>query len=243
MRIIKLIVAVFALFTASVVVAPATLTLQPAACQCGVPDLLTDIVTPYVEVHVYGEDGRSRGCGSGVVLEIDGTILVLTNAHVAGMCGGSNTAKLVKHSEEPGIETAWALDVEFVSQCADLAFLKPRISCGLHPAKLGDTKLVRGETCWYCGTPMGFHASIEKTIINRPTVERDGHRYTAVNGNGWYGNSGGGMYVERDGKYVLVGIVTRLVWIDARTPLLCEDQKSIAEFLKEYKEQKNAKCP
>jgi hypothetical protein len=46
------------------------------------------------------------------------------------------------------------------------------------------------------------------------------------------------MYVIRDGEPVLVGTIVLLAWVDARAPLLCENQDAIAGILQRYCESK-----
>src|SRR5262245_42318663 len=171
---------------------------QPAAC-CDLEHAavqLAGVLDPYVEVRLHDRGGDYLGCGSGVVIELDGKVLVLTAAHVAEGGFLPPTLTLHKEGEECGVETTWQCDVESVSKTSDLALLKPRETTGLKAARYdGDTFVRRGETCWYCGTPRGLHASLEKSIVNRPCAVVDDRHYLLVNGNGWYGNSGCGVYV------------------------------------------------
>lgn len=206
-----------------------------APVSASAPDV-ADVVTSYVEVAVFDEQSRSIGSASAVIIQVDGETLALTCKHVAEYCVSPCKCKLVKVSEELGVRTEWDAAVAYISATHDLALLKPAESSGLTPAAfVGDVELRRGEDCWYCGTPRGFHSSLEKSIINRPHCEDDGERGFAVNGNGWYGNSGCGVYVVRDNRFVLVGIISRLIWVDPRTPLFCQGQAAIKAVLCDYK--------
>lgn len=201
-----------------------------------VADIVAGVVASYVEVAVFDEGSRPLGSASAVILQVDGETLALTCKHVAEYCVAPCHCKLIKVSEELGVRTEWDATVAYLSATHDLALLKPAEPTGLKPAVfLGDVKLERGEDCWYCGTPRGFHSSLEKSIINHPHCDADGERGFTVNGNGWYGNSGCGVYVLRDSKFVLVGILSRLVWVDPRTPLFCQGQAAIKAVLCDYK--------
>lgn len=87
---------------------------------------------------------------------------------------------------------------------------------------------------------MRFYGSLERSIINRPVAVSNGREYVVVNGNGWYGNSGCGAYVIRDGEPRLIGIMVLLAWADARAPILCENQMAISEMLGRYLKSKKA---
>jgi hypothetical protein len=121
----------------------------------------------------------------------------------------------------------------------DLALLKPRDPAGLKAAKFtGKTPVEAGQTCWYVGTPNGLHRSLEKSVINQTDFEAGylgGNSYYLANGNGWYGTSGGGIFVMEGEEFLLIGVVVRLVWADARTPVICQTQETITGFLEKLK--------
>lgn len=190
-------------------------------------DFCAQVISPYVEIN------SDAGTGSGVVVKYKGEIHVLTARHVVD---DYKEARLYKRTDCDNMEQAWVADVVKVSTKSDLALLKPRVPDGLVPAKVDyNVKLSRGEDCWYVGTHSGLHAMLEKSIINRPVYEIDDeferHKYTLVNGNGWYGNSGGPLYVKRGADYYVVGIVVRLAELNYRTPICAERLEDIREFL------------
>lgn len=204
----------------------------PVMAQAGT--LQQEVIDPYVEIHASG------AIGSGVAVEWNGDMVVLTAAHVANCNkqpdGTFTPMTLVKESEEGGYSQMWTADVLRVGDKADLAVLKPRHPAGLHAAHLmADISAVeRGEDCWYVGTAHGVHAGLEKSIINRPAFGTpDGRSLTLVNGNGWYGNSGGPLFVKRGDDYYLVGIIVVLTaGNDPKAPVGAENLASIEKFLK-----------
>jgi hypothetical protein len=196
------------------------------------------VIDPYVEV-----DGRV-GLGAGVVLNIDGQLLVLTAAHVANCSlnedGSYSPMQIKKQHDTENMTTVWTCDVVAICHGADLALLKPRIPVGLKPANFGAiTPLERGEDCWYVGTAHGIHAGLEKSIVNRPFVTIRNHEFTAINGCGWYGNSGGPLFVKRRDDYMLVGIIVQIAALqDPKTPLLAERLEAMAAFIDAYRQAK-----
>ncbi len=185
----------------------------------------SQVVSPYVEVRA------KDWFGSGVVIDVRGEQLILTAAHVVE---GQKKVTLYKRHEDEEMSTQWTADVVRICESADLALLRPRTPLGLTSAKIDHTaRAVRGEDCWYVGSHSGVHASLEKSIINRPVICIEDKKYTLVNGNGWYGNSGGPLFVKRGGDYVLVGVIVRLAVVNPRAPLCAEPIVSISKFLEE----------
>ncbi len=179
------------------------------------------IAAAYVQVN------GDAGTGSGVCVGE----YVVTARHVTE----ASDEVTLKRGDEDQMHTVIG-DVIFQSDEADLAVIKPRYPVhGSQPATLSTTPLARGETVWYCGTTIGIHGCIEKSIVNLPKYTKDKHSYFAVNGGGWYGNSGGGCYVIRDGKPVLVGILVRLIKCDHKSPVLCETGAAIEKCLSQCK--------
>lgn len=198
----------------------------------------TQMIAPYVEVRT------DSGTGSGVLIDLNGSQVVLTAKHVVD---NAKEFTLVKKTDCDCCETKWRADVLAIDPGNDIALLKPRLPTGLPSAKLiGGVVLERGEDCWYVGTHSRIHASFEKAIINRPCYEGESaygglHKFTLFNGNGWYGNSGGPLFVKRDDDYVVVGVVVQLAALNPRTPLCAERLEAIMEFL--GKQQKPAEPP
>ncbi len=195
-----------------------------------------EIVSPYVQIFY------QEWTGAGVVIDVKGEKLVLTAKHVVD--GEETECQLFKVDDLENTKTLWRADVVYKSDKYDLALVKPRNTSGLVAANyLGNVALERGQDVWYIGSPKGEHAFLERTIVNRPFYELAGYnsdfegkeyKHLILNGNAWYGNSGGPVFAKVDGKYVVVGIVTRLVWVDPRTPIACETQNSITAVLESY---------
>ena len=112
----------------------------------------------------------------------------------------------------------------------DLALLKPARDYNLPGAELlaGEPEL--GETAWFCGSGGAIPFVLEKTIVS--LVD---DRFLSVNGCGWYGHSGSGVFVERKGKLYLAGIVCHFMQHpgdNPRVPVECERQ--LRKFLDTY---------
>lgn len=189
----------------------------------------SQMIAPYVEVR------SADGIGSGVVIDWNGGQFVLTARHVVEL---NTPVVLVKRHDDDEMETRWNADVVFVSDEADLALCKPRTRIGLTSAKVSfDVKPERGEDVWCVGTHSGIHASLEKSIVNRPSFwlkdQWSDRKYLLLNGNAWYGNSGGPVFVKRGDDYYVVGILVRLVVMNPRTPMAAEGLRAIELFLKD----------
>lgn len=152
--------------------------------------------------------------GSCVALSYAGETYFLTAAHVAGE---NKVMELYKECDGPDSFRTIKVDVIAVGNPEagpDLALFKPRDAGTIPTARFNPLlKLREGEPAWYVGTPMGFHRSFERTIINNPHV-RAGIEddklwdHISVNGNGTFGNSGGPVFVRRGWHYTLAGIFT-----------------------------------
>lgn len=202
----------------------------PAEC-CAPADQTVEqgVCDPYVQITIPG-----KCIGSGTVIRVGDETLILTCAHVAiCMVDETDGAAVLGQAILTQGKKSWKADLAVVRFDRDLALLRPKSADGFSGVAhyTGKEKLTRGEDVWYCGTPRGFHSSLERSIVNQ--VCPDG--MVAVNGNGWYGNSGCGVYVKRGGRFVLVGVMVRLVWVDPRSPILCEPQEEINRLLNLYR--------
>jgi hypothetical protein len=195
--------------------------------------LESEVLAPYVEIR------QGDGIGSGVAITHQGKTRILTCSHIV-----SGEGPITLHQEDV-MGQRWRWKAKLIKRTeitdegskADLALLSPNTPKDLTPARLPSSlRLVAGESCWYVGTPKGLHRSLERSIINRTRVQLWGGPRVLINGNGWYGNSGGPMYVNRDGRYVLAGIVSCLQRVtDQRTPMGCESHATIRAFLRGIK--------
>src|SRR5581483_8694583 len=181
-----------------------------------------EVVAPAVRLEVPGE-----GYGSGVLIRHRGELLVLTAAHVAELA--------VEGKEAPFIINLTFMDgrvmggevIRFSPDWRkgepDLALVRPcGLTDGLQPAALvnGDPRFELGEEVFYCGFGGGFGPSLEKSIVNRVFA-----RFIAVNGHGWFGHSGSGVFVKRRGKWVVAGVLVAFVVHPnqhPKSPLACE---------------------
>jgi len=203
------------------------------------------------------EVSANGATGSGTIIAHKGDMLVLTAAHVVADCVKPKTVKYrdvngveytkieqqylpvtVSQSSKAGTRT-WRCKIVLYSPIEeegghDLALLLPEKAEGMHAAFRSQAPLEPGQDCWYIGTTLGLHRSLEKSIINRVEFEWEGNPFYVVNGNGSFGNSGGGLFVRHANKYILVGVVVR-IWRGHATPLMCQTQETIAAFLEEYK--------
>jgi hypothetical protein len=182
-----------------------------------------EVVSPYCEVIV---DGKCAGAG--VMIDHRGRVSCLTAKHVID--GGKTFA--VKRGKE-----TIPCRLQATDDTADLALLRP-----LHPVDWPTAHVPKavnlrwGERLWSIGTPGGVHSSLTPGTCNGPRWRYKGRLYLRYSGDGWYGNSGGGVYCYRGGTWVLCGITVALA--DAGNPrsaLFAEPLPAIRAFLKKVK--------
>jgi S1-C subfamily serine protease len=226
------------------VIAATALAVALLAVAAALGGVQEEVVEPFQEVRVAG------GLGSGTVVKVADEVLVLTAAHVVE--GAQNDGGPVHIRRERG-HTTTLISCDIVrysppeeSGGDDLALLKPADPAGLVPAALGlGEKLPAGRDVWYIGSPDGLHGSLERSIVNKPEhrFPKTGKQtFFLVNGSGYYGSSGGGVYVRNDeGKLVLVGVVTRAATGGPKTPLGCERPETVRKFLDGYAKRKDKK--
>jgi hypothetical protein len=192
-----------------------------------------EMLAPYVEVYT------KEGIGAGTCLQVDGHVMILTAAHVVEPAHKNKDLEIFASQDDGATITNRRCEIVAYSAVEpdgnDLALLKPKCETGLIPAIFGPcAHLDPGEDCWIVGSPHGLHRCLEKTIINRTDYEHLGHTWTVCNA-GWYGDSGGGLYVDQCGHYVLVGVICRLVATDdPRSPVMAQTQDVVNKFLTEY---------
>lgn len=123
----------------------------------------------------------------------------------------------------------------------DLALLQPLVDIPFNAAKLFSGKtsdLEAGEDFWYIGTPFGVSGVLERTILSDTNYyyPHFNSNYYLFNGNGTYGNSGGGAFVKRNGEYQLVTLVTLLAQPQNPKSSLCGVPVEVLnKFLNSYK--------
>lgn len=182
--------------------------------------LKEEVITPSVML----SDGDTP-LGTGTVIKWKDTVYILTAAHV--VTGSYVTVERTRMDwkGEPVTQTKRTvkpIDVEtqlgkattkrkativWYDEAEDLALLKLNEVKGLSIAVLSTCKccLEEGADCWYCGYGGGMKWNLHRTIINRIDDE-----CVWVNGGGWYGHSGSGLFVKRGNQYQLVGVVVEL---------------------------------
>lgn len=202
----------------------------------------TDVVAPAVSVREH----RDAPCGSGTVIRLDGEVLILTAAHVVDGAAKKGDPVYLAVRQGGDVETRRCRIVAYgwsggPDSGPDLALLRPDRAAGLDAAEVlraDDAALDHGETVFYCGDGAGLHRSLERSIINAPEWEPDDEpyrTYTRVNGLGWYGHSGSGLFVRRRDRWVLAGVVVMLErGRDPKSPLLCETPQTVRTFLARY---------
>jgi hypothetical protein len=193
-----------------------------------------EVIAPYVEVRV------GNSVGAGTVVKTETGLVILTAAHVVADAHKNKNLEIFASQDDGATITERRCEIVAYSAPEedggnDLALLKPKCETGLIPAIFGPTAhLDPGEDAWIIGSPHNLHRCLEKTIINRTDYEHLGHSWTVFNA-GWYGDSGGGLYVDQCGHYVLVGVVCRLVETnDPRSPVMAQTAETVNRFLTEY---------
>lgn len=191
------------------------------------------IKNSYVQIEgentVNGSTFSWTGCGTEGVYK--GRVFVLTARHVAHE---AHSLVLVHGSDDYTVKR----DAVCVHQdeSNDLALLwvsTPRDKREL-PDLLTAGPCV-GDKCWYvssgsgvfnwleCGTVAKLHH--KSGFIEKADV-------TLVTGMGWYGSSGGGVWVNDGNDYRLIGVVSHGAANSPRTPIGCPSGWEIMKFLK-----------
>lgn len=188
---------------------------------------LTDqVISPSVEVC-----DKDSGIGTGTVIEWKGKKLILTAAHVIEDAGSftvrlkSRVGKLIRYHKATVI---------LYDGIRDLALLEPVDPKTLPPgAKIApvNRELEAGDDVWYCGSGGGMFQNLQRSIINQLD-----DKFTWVNGGGWYGHSGSGVYRKSKRGYEMIAVL--VVLRDGRNPkapLGCVPLADLHSFLKRYR--------
>lgn len=225
-------------------------------------DVQRGVVDPSVQVENYkkAQDGdeesetepgyTSNGIGSGTCIRVRGELLILTAGHVV------KGADLVRIKKTFGVRVG----LDGISQRAtvvafsdpdsglDLSLVKPADGYGegLTPAAVLDTPTVLhlGEAVWYCGSGGGIENNLERSILNRLNFLMPGEPvpYLVVNGNGWHGHSGSGVFVKRGGRFQLAGVVLAGLRTYPKTPVFCRQPQEVRDFLAAYGAKASGGC-
>lgn len=117
---------------------------------------------------------------------------ILTNEHVI-----KGASKVYVHWKGKKIEGR----VIAMDSGLDLALVQ--VPVRLPKVELLDGPIWDGENTWVVGYPFGLSASITHGFIS-PKAPKEELRQESA--SIWFGNSGGGVFVLRDGRYVLAGV-------------------------------------
>lgn len=181
--------------------------------------------------------------GSGVCVEHKGKVWILTCSHVVSdlmtprevevkigeqVHKVTDTTPRLAECERKGGGTfkarvVWYSRAWESANAIDLALLEPMDAKGLKGCKLlpKGKEIEEGEDAWYCGSG-GAKFVLEKSIVSRLS-----RRYLDVNGVGWYGHSGSGVFLKRDGTYYLAATLSEFQQHpddNPKAPLRCERQ-------------------
>jgi S1-C subfamily serine protease len=177
-----------------------------------------------------------RWYGSGVEGSYRGMYGILTAAHVVD-APAEFEAVIEREGQADRVESVMvtALDRE-----KDLAWLTVSWKRGplvdLTPLAGRPTL---GEDIWYMGYGAATQRWVEKSIVARRSWKREGGPWDftgfLVTGRGFYGNSGGPVFVERGERLVLAGIISQWATEDDSccgfSPLAAVGPGEIASFL------------
>ena len=168
-----------------------------------------------------GERDASRGIaslakggfGSGVVIEKDGELYVLTNSHVVGI------GEKVDLAFENGSETTKirGLSVVYQDDKADLALLKLPDDSDVAPLVLSDKSLNDGDEVWSAGFP-GLSGNpswqVGQGIVSNVCLRVPNNDYIYIQHTAQVdrGSSGGPLLVKTSGGYEVVGLNTLKVF-------------------------------
>lgn len=158
--------------------------------------------TPPADPPKPGPEKSGGSMGSGTVIgdihhhvgNKDGVFhsAILTNEHVI-----RGASRVYVHWKGRKIEgRVIAIDAEL-----DLALVQ--VSERLPKVELLDGPIWDGENTWVVGYPFGLSASITHGFISPKAPKQELRQESA---SIWFGNSGGGVFVLRDGRYVLAGV-------------------------------------
>jgi S1-C subfamily serine protease len=161
----------------------------------------------YPTVKVITTTQASFKSGSGFIVNRTGSILtIVTNYHV------------IKDATEKGVnvvtypeETLYLATVVYFSEIQDLALLHIETNLKTYSATLCKSKALFGEDIWAVGSGLGLDPYLTYGIISKiPLVMYPefilGLQHTAQT---VAGNSGGPVFIKRNGKYCVIGVNSR----------------------------------
>ncbi len=126
-------------------------------------DLYQKINPAIVSIDSHLKDGIS--CGTGCIIEQDGTIL--TSAHI--LEDGKDIIITMYNGEDYKAEI-----IKKFGEKKDIALLKINVPYKLKTVKLGDSQKVRvGDSVLAIGNPFGFNGTLTKGIVSRIDYSND----------------------------------------------------------------------
>jgi hypothetical protein len=170
-----------------------------------------DILDPVVRIW----DGHGGG-GSAVCIGSAGVgSLLVTNAHVVRSGGPYEVEKFFRWGNTEW-SVRWPAELLYVDEDADLAFVSTPLHISAAPLLKGSPRLL--ERTWLVGYPALREVRVTIGVISSLDARLSaGGRFIASSSQIWYGNSGGALFVEREGKWYLAGIPSR-IWVDGSWP-------------------------
>lgn len=216
----------------------------PPCCTVESGSVADQVVSPSVVVLA------DNSMGTGTAITFKGNVYVLTAAHVVAdnmnptltfrVDGTGKTTVTIDKTPKPVTlasknKTGKAVTnqsgkIIWYDAHNDLALILPNNPDSLTPAQPPDCyEPELGEDVYYCGSGGGLHWSLVKSIVNQYD-----DTYLTVNGAGWYGHSGSGVYMKRGGNWQLHGVLVAFAqWPknNIRSPMVCVPLPTVYKFL------------
>lgn len=161
--------------------------------------------------------------GSGTFVKIDGRQYILTVRHVVAPEDGPvvvpEDGPVVVNKRLPAV-------VVFEDKEKDLALLRLLDDRPHFCLTLGTTSPQPGDEIWTVGR--GY---VEKTMLSKFDEE-----HALFSSFGWYGHSGGGVFVQERGEWKLVGVVQMLEsGTNPKSPVCACKWETLNSFVEDYR--------
>jgi hypothetical protein len=184
-------------------------------------DLIEQVVEPSVMIQRPDDKEESgyRSIGTGTVIGVKGKPYVLTCAHVVNrwvsytkVVTPDATTVTIKYAKVPflsevnGRQKRHKGEIVLYDKKKDLALLRPGKSDCLNALKVANLaepglELNVNEPCYWSGAAY-FDWNTQEGKINRLLP-----RHVAFNGGSYFGHSGSALYVKREKRYVVAGVI------------------------------------
>ena len=168
------------------------------------PEGLRELFTNVVMVDSPFGHGTGLYCRG---LDPKGTdrVLVVTSAHVVA---GVDRVRLI-HEDGRAVRIQEG-KVIYRADPPDIALIEPigEIPGNCPVITLLDGQPTLGEPVWFCGLIDGHSLALETTIVSSTSQWIADQPYYGITGVTYPGSSGSCVFVQRDGKLLLLGLVT-----------------------------------